>query len=116
MLDYLEASGRLEAIQDEDPIWTRHDQAGESGDPLTSHAFVKNLKRYAKEAGIEAFHLHQLRHSYARIGGDESGSIGAVQEALGHKSPATTKIYLQRVGVRGDQFSSRIAERLGVTS
>ncbi len=115
MLDYLKTSGRLETIQDTDPIWTRHDQAGESGAPLTSHAFVKNLKHYAKEAGIESFHLHQLRHSYARIAGDESGSISAVQEALGHKSQATTKVYLQRVGFRRDQFSSRIAERLGMT-
>lgn len=27
MLEYLRASGRLETIQEEDPIWTRHDRA-----------------------------------------------------------------------------------------
>ena len=114
MIDYLEASGRLEGMQDHTPIWTRHDRAGTPGEELSSHAFVKNLKRYARAAGIGELHLHQLRHTFARMAGDESGSIGAVQEALGHKSQATTRVYLQRVGVKGDKFSSALAERLGV--
>jgi integrase len=36
---------------------------------------VKNLKRYAKEAGIEKFHMHQTRHTFARIVAAETGSI-----------------------------------------
>jgi integrase len=116
MLDYLEASGRLESMADDTPIWTRHDRAGKPGEQLTSRAFVNNLKRYARQAGIGKIHLHQLRHSFARMAGDESGSMSAVQEALGHKSIATTKIYLESVGVRRDQFSSRLAERLGIGS
>ena len=63
MIDYLEASGRLEGMTEETPIWTRHDRAGQPGGPLSSHAFVKNLKRYAQDAGIGALHLHQLRHT-----------------------------------------------------
>ena len=114
MIDYLEASGRLEGMTEETPIWTRHDRAGKPGGALSSHAFVKNLKRYAQDAGIGELHLHQLRHTFARMAGDESGSVGAVQEALGHKSQATTRVYLQRVGVKGDKFSSALAERLGV--
>lgn len=114
MIDYLKASGRLETMTDDTPLWTRHDRAGEPGEPLRSQCFARNLKRYAAEAGLSAFHLHQLRHTFARITGDESGSIGEVQEALGHKSQATTKIYLQRVGVRRDLFSKRIAGRLGL--
>jgi site-specific recombinase XerD len=50
------------------------------------------------------------------MAGDESGSMAAVQEALGHKSLATTRIYLESVGVRRDQFSSRLAVRLGIGS
>lgn len=114
MLAYLEASGRLETLESDDPIWTRHDRAGDSGRQLTSHAFVKNLKRYALDAGIGEIHLHQLRHTFARMAGDEGGSLGAVQEALGHKNQATTRVYLQRVGVRGDRFSAALAERLGI--
>jgi len=114
MFDYLEASERLETIQPDDPIWTRHDRAGDPGAALSSHSFVKNLKRYAEEAGIGDMHLHQLRHSFARMAGDESGSLSAVSEALGHKNQATTRVYLQRVGVKGDKFSSALAERLGI--
>lgn len=115
MYDYLRASDRLATMTLDSPIWTRHDRAGKSGEQLTSHAFSKNLKRYADEAGVGEIHLHQLRHSFARMAGDESGSVSEVQEALGHKSQATTKIYLQRVGVKRDRFSAVLAERLGVT-
>jgi integrase len=114
MLDYLETAGRLAELEGDEPVWTRHDRAGRPGTQLTSHAFVKNLKRYAASAGLKSIHLHQLRHSFARIAGDVSGSIPDVQEALGHRSQATTRIYLERVGVYSDGFSSRVAERLGV--
>lgn len=114
MLDYLVASGRLETMVDDSPIWTRHDRAGEPGQQLTSHAFDKNVKLYAKEVGIKDFHLHQLRHTFARQAGDETGSLNDVQEALGHKNQATTRIYLERVGVKRDRVSKRLAERLGL--
>ena len=115
MIDYLEASGRLEGMAEDSPIWTRHDRAGDPGGPLTSHAFAKNLKRYAAAAGLPSFHLHQLRHTAARLAGDESGSMGEVQEMLGHKSQATTRVYLDRIGVKRDRMSERLAERLGLT-
>lgn len=115
MIDYLESSGRLDAMTEDAPIWTRHDKAGEPGKPLTSHAYAKNIKRYAAEVGIENFHIHQLRHTFARLAGDESKSIAVVQEALGHASAATTKIYLDRVGVKRDVLSVEIAETLGLS-
>ncbi len=115
MIEYLEASGRLAGMADDTPIWTRHDRAGKPGGALTSHAFAKNLKRYAAAAGLASFHLHQLRHTWARQAGDESGSMGIVQEGLGHKSQATTRVYLDRIGVKRDRMSERLAERLGLT-
>ncbi len=36
MMDYLEASGRLEGMTEETPIWTRHDRAGAPGEELSS--------------------------------------------------------------------------------
>ncbi len=101
-------------MMDESPLWTRHDRAGIPGRALTSHAFAKRFKVYAKRAGIGEVHLHQLRHSFARMAGDVSGSIGEVQEALGHQSQSTTRIYLERVGVRKDMFSENIVTRLGI--
>lgn len=114
MLDYLEESGRLDSIQADSPLWTRHDRAGKPGKQLTSHAFAKNLKRYAKAAGIGGIHLHQTRHTFARIVAEDSGSIVETQDALGHQNPSTTRVYVDRIAVKRDKWSRRILGRLGV--
>ena len=114
LVDYLTASGRLDRMKAESPLWTRHDRAGKPGSPLTSHAFVKNLKRYAQQAGIDDIHLHQTRHTYARIVAEETGSITETQDALGHKNLATTRVYVQRVAVKKDKMSGKVAARLGL--
>jgi integrase len=114
LVEYLRASGRLGGMNADSPLWTRHDRAGNPGDPLTSHAFVKNLKRYAREAGIADIHLHQIRHTFARIVAEETGSINETQDALGHKNPATTRLYVQRISVKRDKTSSKVAARLGL--
>lgn len=110
--DYLLSSGRLSVLSVDGPLWTRHDRAGRPGAALTSHAFVKNLKRYAKEAGVGNVHLHQTRHSFARIVAEETGSIVETQDALNHRSAATTRVYVQRIAVKRDRHSQRIIDRL----
>jgi integrase len=112
LLDYLSSSGRLSALRTDSPLWTRHDRAGRSGAALSSHAFVKNLKRYAREAGVGNVHLHQTRHSFARIVAEETGSITDTQDALGHRNAATTRVYVRRIAVRYDKDSSKITGRL----
>jgi site-specific recombinase XerC len=52
------------------------------------------------------------RHTYARIVAEESGSLKETQEVLGHRNEVTTRVYVQRIGVRRDRFSSRVANRL----
>ena len=54
LLDYLSSAGRIHALKTDAPVWTRHDRAGKPGEALTSHCLVKNLKKYAKEAGYVA--------------------------------------------------------------
>ena len=112
LLDYLSASKRLHALKSDAPLWTRHDYAGRPGAPLTSHAFAKNLKRYARAAGMERINLHQTRHTFARIVAEETGSITATQDALDHRNPATTRAYVQRIGIKRDLHNSRIKKRL----
>lgn len=112
LLDYLSSSGRLSAFKTDSPLWTRHDRAGRPGAALTSHAFVKNLKRYARAAGVGDVHLHQTRHSFARIVAEETGSITDTQDALGHRNAATTRVYVQRIAVRRDKHSSKVTGRL----
>ena len=112
LFDYLESCGRRDVIGTERPLWTRHDRAGAPGAPLTSHAFVKNLKRYAKEAGLDHIHNHMTRHTFARIVNEETGSLLETQEALDHEDQATTRIYVESVAIKRDKFSERISMRV----
>jgi len=112
LLDYLTACGRTDALGSGRPLWTRHDRAGKSGAPLTSHAFDKNLKRYARKAGLGKVHIHQTRHTFARIVAEETGSIVETQDALGHKNLATTRVYIGRIAVKRDKHSQQITTRL----
>lgn len=112
LVEYLTACGRLDVLKTDAPLWTRHDNAGLPGAPLNSHSFAKNLKRYARAAGLEHIHLHQTRHSFARIVAEETGSITDVQDALGHRNAATTRIYVQRIAIKRDKHSEQIAARL----
>ncbi len=112
LVDYLTISRRRRGLKKDSPLWTRHDQAGEPGLPLTSHAFARNMKRYARQAGLEHFHLHQTRHTFARIVAEDSGSLIITQDALGHANPNTTRVYVQRIGIKRDHHSSKIVARL----
>lgn len=110
--DYLTSSGRTNVVGTGRPLWTRHDRAGHSGAPLTSHAFVKNLKSHAKVAKLKGFHLHQTRHTFARIFAEDSGSMAETQEALDHVNVATTRAYVQRIAVKRDKYSASIKRRM----
>lgn len=113
LLDYLTSAGRLHALKTNAPLWTRHDRAGRPGEALTSHGFAKNLKRYAREAGVENFHLHRTRHTFARIVSELTGDINATQNALDHQNRSTTRVYVQRIAVKRDLFSEEVSKRWG---
>ncbi len=110
--DYLRSAGRMELMKTGGPLWTRHDRAGRPGAELSSRSFANNLKKYARAAGIESVHLHQTRHTYARIVAEETGSFVETQEALDHENVATTRVYVQRITVKADKHSSKIAQRM----
>jgi site-specific recombinase XerC len=70
------------------------------------------MKTYAKKAGLKHFHLHQLRHPFAWIVSEGSGSIVETQDALGHKNLATTRVYVQQIAIKKDRFSQSIKARI----
>src|SRR5215213_15530 len=111
LLDYLLAAERLHVLKTDAPLWTRHDNPRLAGEALTSHAFVRNLKLYAREAGLGRVHLHQTRHTYARIVSEETGSMTATQDALDHADISTTAVYVQRIAVKRDLHSAAVARR-----
>lgn len=115
LLDYLRAGDRENVLGTERPLWTRHDRAGKPGAPLTSHAFALNMKGYAEEAGVKEFHLHRTRHTFARLVAERTGSIVETQDALGHKNPATTRVYVRRIAVKRDKHSEEIARLIGLS-
>lgn len=112
LLDYLSSARRLHVLKTDGPVWTRHDRAGRPGEALSSHCYVKNLKKYAREAGIDGFHLHQTRHTFARIVAEETGSIVETQDALNHSNPSTTRVYVKRIAVKRDRHSGLIIGRI----
>lgn len=112
LFDYLEAGGRCDVLGSERPLWTRHDRAGRPGAPLTSHAFAKNLKGYARDAGLDHVHLHMTRHTFARLVNEETGSLLETQEALDHEDQATTRVYLESISIKRDKYSERVSKRI----
>jgi integrase len=112
VIEYLKASDRMNVLQSNRPLWTRHDRAGRVGAPLSSHSFVKNLKVYAEEVGIKHIHLHQTRHTFARIYAEDSGSMIETQDALDHEHLGTTRAYVQTIAVKKDKFSGSIRSRM----
>jgi site-specific recombinase XerD len=130
MRDYLVAAGRWGKMEPTSALWLAHDHAvrmspsahsrsrlkqkGRKPEaPLTSHGFVKSLKHYAAAAGVAHIHLHQTRHTFARMLGEEADSLFEVQKELGHRSIATTQVYLDKVTRKKDKFSRRIEARIG---
>ncbi len=114
LFEYLEATGRTEMFGEDEPLWLRHDKGAGSTKKkgLTSHGFARRMEAYAIEADIKHFHIHRLRHTFAKIVSEYSESMAETQEALGHSNIKTTQIYVQRLAVKKDKHSKSIRDAL----
>jgi integrase/recombinase XerD len=81
---------------------------------ISSHGFYKNLRAYAKRAGLSGVTPHALRHSAAKLRRDSGASIEDVGSFLGHRSLHTTSRYLQRLEGEHDAGWHGAAAALGV--
>jgi site-specific recombinase XerD len=114
LFEYLAATNRTDIFGTDKPVWLRHDKGAraDNGKGLTSHGFAQRMKIYAIEAGIKNFHIHRLRHTFAKIVSEYSESMAETQEALGHSNIKTTQIYVQRLAVKKDKHSKSIRDAL----
>jgi integrase/recombinase XerD len=72
------------------------------GRPLDTSYLRRLLPKLAKKAGLtKPVSPHLLRHTRARQWSDEGLPVAHIQQALGHKSLATTSIYLARLAPPG---------------
>jgi site-specific recombinase XerD len=81
------------------PLFCRHDRrAGDRRLAMTTRSVRRIVEGLADRAGIaERFHMtpHKLRHYFATRFLRETGDLALTQDALGHSSPATTRVYAQ---------------------
>lgn len=77
---------------------------GFDGRPLNNSSIRKRLKEVLGKAGLDtSLTIHSLRHSYATHLLDAGEDIQTVQQRLGHKSVATTMVYLHLAKVERQQ-------------
>jgi integrase len=69
-------------------------------------SFAEKVRRLS---GVEGFHVHQMRHTFACQWAERGGNLAALQQALGHASIETT----QRYARLSDEAVMREAARIG---
>lgn len=78
------------------PVFARHCRnAGKKVLPLSTTSIQKVVRRLGREAGRLDTHItpHAFRHWFATRMQRATGNLAVTQDALGHRSPETTRIY-----------------------
>jgi integrase len=77
------------------------------GGRLDTSYLRRLLPKLAKRANLKSTHPHLLRHTRAREWSDDGRPTADIQHDLGHKSLATTSIYLARFAPAGAGAGAR---------
>jgi len=90
------------------PVALRRELDGRVG-KLTHLKKAESFNGFVRRTGLDGFHVHQLRHTFATKWIEDGGSLAALQAILGHASVVTT----QRYAKLSDEAVRREATRLG---
>ncbi len=84
---------------------------GDKGGQIRPDAITKCFVALAKQAGLPAIRLHDLRHSYVTAAREAGVSIDVIAERVGHGDERTTKrIYQHEVPSLDADAADRIAD------
>lgn len=61
-----------------------------SGAPMHPQSPTRYMEKFSRKYGIEHFHPHKLRHTFASIAITQGADIASVSEKLGHADKSTT--------------------------
>ncbi len=119
--EYLEASGRMETIEPDDPLFIGCPNPKGGGMPidpfksLSGGSILRLALEYAQIAGIDRvkMNVHIWRHTSVRLRYDLGQDIRSLQRLLRHASLATTDIYLRSMIITADNEAELLMKRLG---
>ncbi|MCW5849205.1 MAG: tyrosine-type recombinase/integrase [Anaerolineae bacterium] len=96
------------------PIFVTFAAGGRKDKPLSAWSLSRLVEYYSLRALGRRINPHALRHAAAEILYDLTGDVRAVGELLGHKSLATTEIYLRHLRDQRAEAGDKIAKALGI--
>ena len=110
LLGYLHGwyDGHLGEVPHDAPIWVS------LSNNHRGHALSISAIADVCEKRIGTSKVHQLRHTFARMLEDAGAKISVIQQRLGHKSAATTSIYLQALRADENPYAEELVKVLGV--
>lgn len=62
----------------------------ETAEPMHPQSPTRYFKRFGNKYGVDDFHPHKLRHSFASIAITNGADVASVAEILGHGDKAVT--------------------------